>query len=48
MKLYRRLKERKMLNDEYLNSFLDYAGHDLPDLTYKIQQLANEVIADTT
>ena len=33
-----------MLNDEYLNSFLDYAGHDLPDLTYKIQQLANEVI----
>jgi hypothetical protein len=44
MKLYRCLKERKMLNEDYLISFLNYAGHDLPELTYRIQQLANEVV----
>jgi hypothetical protein len=44
MKLYRSLKERKMLNEEYLSSFLKYAGYDLPELTYNIQQLANEVM----
>jgi hypothetical protein len=44
MKLYRCLKERKMLNEEYLISFLKYAGHDMPELTYRLQQLANEVI----
>jgi hypothetical protein len=44
MKLYRCLKERKMLNEEYLINFLKYAGHDLPELTYRLQQLANKVI----
>jgi hypothetical protein len=44
MKLYRCLKEGKMLNEEYLISFLKYAGHDMPELTYRLQQLANEVI----
>jgi hypothetical protein len=44
MKLYRSLKEGKMLNEEYLSNFLKYAGYDLPELTYRIQQLANEVI----
>jgi hypothetical protein len=44
MKLYRSLKERKMLNEEYLSNFLKYAGHDLPELTYRLQQLANVVI----
>jgi hypothetical protein len=44
LKLYRSLKERKMLNEEYLSSFLKYAGYDLPELAYRIQQLANEVI----
>jgi predicted nuclease with TOPRIM domain len=33
-----------MLNEEYLIGFLKYVGHDLPELTYRIQQLANEVI----
>lgn len=44
IKLYRCLKERKMLNEEYLINFLKYAGHDIPELTYRLQQLANEVI----
>jgi hypothetical protein len=44
MKLYRSLREYGMLNEEYLVGFLKYAGHDLPELTYRIQQLANEVI----
>jgi hypothetical protein len=44
MTLYRSLKERNMLNEEYLTNFLKYAGYDLPELTNKIQQLANEVI----
>lgn len=44
MKLYRCLKERKMLNEEYLISFLKYAGQDMPELTYRLQQLAIEVI----
>ena len=33
-----------MLNEESLSSFLKYAGHDLPELTYRLQLLANEVI----
>jgi hypothetical protein len=33
-----------MLNEEYLSNFLKYAGHDLPELTYRIQQLVKEVI----
>ena len=44
MKLYRSLKECGMLNEEYLSNFLKYAGYDLPELTYRLQQLANEVI----
>jgi hypothetical protein len=44
MKLYRSLKECGMLNEEYLSNFLKYAGYDLPELTYRMQQLANEVI----
>jgi hypothetical protein len=44
MKLYRCLKERKMLNEEHLCKLLEYAGHDLPELTYRMQQLANEII----
>jgi hypothetical protein len=44
MKLYRSLKEYGMLNEESLSNFLKYAGHDVPELTYRLQQLANEVI----
>jgi hypothetical protein len=44
LKLFHSLKELGMLNEESLSSFLKYAGHDLPELTYRIQQLANEVI----
>ena len=44
MKLYRSLKGCGMLNEESLSNFLKYAGHDLPELTYRMQQLANEVI----
>jgi hypothetical protein len=44
MQLYRSLKERKMLNEAHLSGFLKYAGYDLPELTSRLQQLANEVI----
>jgi hypothetical protein len=44
LKLFHSLKELGMLNEESLSSFLKYAGHDLPELTYRLQQLANEVI----
>jgi hypothetical protein len=44
IQLYRSLKERKMLNEEYLSSFLKHAGYDLPELTYRLQLLANELI----
>jgi hypothetical protein len=44
LKLFHSLKEYGMLNEEYLNGFLKYAGHDIPELTYRLQQLANEVI----
>lgn len=33
-----------MLNEESLSNFLKYAGQDLPELTYRMQQIANEVI----
>jgi hypothetical protein len=38
------LKERRMLNEEFLSNFLKYTGHDMPELIYRLQQLANEVI----
>jgi len=44
LKLFQSLKEFGMLNEESLSNFLKYAGHDLPELTYRMQQLANEVI----
>lgn len=44
LKLFQSLKEFEMLNEESLSNFLKYAGHDLPELTYRMQQLANEVI----
>jgi hypothetical protein len=39
------LKECEILDEEYLSGFLKYVGYDLHELTYMIQQLANEVIA---
>ena len=44
LKLFQALKEFGMLNEESLSNFLRYAGHDLPELTYRVQQLTNEVI----
>jgi hypothetical protein len=44
LKLFQSLKEFGMLNEESLSNFLKYAGHDLPELTYRMQHLANEVI----
>jgi hypothetical protein len=44
LKLFHLLKDCKMLNEKYLLEFLKYAGQDLPELTYRMQQLANEVI----
>ena len=44
LKLFQSLKEFGMLNEESLSNFLKYAGHDLPELTYRMQQLANEVM----
>jgi hypothetical protein len=34
--LYRTLKEHKMLNEEYLSNLLEYAGHEIPELTYRL------------
>lgn len=42
--LFRTLKEHKMLNEEYLLNLLKYAGHDIPELTYRLQQLVDKVI----
>jgi hypothetical protein len=44
IKLYHCLKEHKMLNEEYIFNLIKYAGYDIPELTYRLQQLANEVI----
>ena len=44
LKLFQSLKEFGMLNEESLSNFLKYAGQDLPELTYRMQQIANEVI----
>jgi hypothetical protein len=44
LNLFHSLKEYGMLNEEYLSSFLKYAGAELPELTCRIQQLTNEVI----
>jgi hypothetical protein len=44
LKLFHLLRDRKMLNEKYLLEFLKYAGQDIPELTYRLQQLANEVI----
>jgi hypothetical protein len=44
LKLFHSLREYGMLNEEYLINFLKYAGVELPEFTYRIQQLANEVI----
>jgi chromosome segregation ATPase len=33
-----------MLNEKYLLEFLKYAGQDIPELTYRLQQLANKII----
>ena len=44
LKLFQSLKEFGMLNEESLSNFLKYAGQDLPELTYRMQQLVNEVI----
>jgi hypothetical protein len=44
LKLFHSLKELGMLNEESLSSFLKYTGHDLPELTYRLQQLANQVV----
>jgi hypothetical protein len=43
LKLYRSLKECKMLNEEYLLNLLKNAGHYVPELTYRLHQLAIEV-----
>jgi hypothetical protein len=44
LKLFHLLKDCKMLNEKYLLEFLKYAGQDIPELTYRLQQLANEII----
>jgi hypothetical protein len=44
MKLFHALKEHKLLTERHISKFLRYAGHDLPELTNKIQQLTSDVI----
>ena len=44
LKLFQSLKEFGMLNEESLSNFLKYAGQYFTELTYGMQQLANEVI----
>jgi hypothetical protein len=44
LKLFHLLKDCKMLNEKYLLEFLKYAVQDIPELTYRLQQLANKII----
>ena len=39
LKLFQSLKEFGMLNEESLSNFLEYAGHDLPELTIECSNL---------
>jgi hypothetical protein len=42
--LYRILKKNRMLNKKYIFMLLKYAGHDLPTLENKIQNMSSTVI----
>lgn len=44
LQLFHSLKEHRMLDEKHLSIFLKYAGYYLPELTYRVQRLANDAI----
>ena len=44
LKLFHCLKERRILNEKHISNILKYVGTDLPQLTYRVQCLTNDVI----
>jgi chromosome segregation ATPase len=44
VELFKILKKNKMLNKEYIHKLLKYAGHDLPTLEYRIQDMSSRLI----
>jgi hypothetical protein len=44
MKLFKLLKQNKMLGEKYILKLLKYAGHDLASLENKIRKLTSDVI----
>jgi hypothetical protein len=44
LKLFRLLKQSKMLGEDHISKFIRYAGHDLPSLENKFQSLSGDVI----
>jgi hypothetical protein len=44
VELFKILKKNKMLNKEYIFKLLKYAGHDLPTIEYKIQDMSSRLI----
>lgn len=44
MKLFKLLKQNRMLNEKHMLKFLKYADEDLPTLENRCQQLSNDVL----
>jgi hypothetical protein len=44
MKLFRLLRQSKMLSEDHILRFIKYSGHDLPLLENKFQKLSGDVI----
>jgi hypothetical protein len=44
MKLFKLLKQNRMLGEKHILKLLKYTGHDLPSLENKIRKLTSDVI----
>jgi uncharacterized protein YerC len=44
LKLFHSLKDRRMLSEIHISTVLRYVGHDLPQLTDRVQCLTNDVL----
>jgi hypothetical protein len=44
LKLFHCLKNNKMLGEKHISNVLRYVGNDLPQLTYRLQCLSNDII----
>jgi hypothetical protein len=44
LKLFHCLKNNKMLSEKHISDVLRYVGNDLPQLTYRLQCLSNDII----